>query len=77
MGDLGLIPGLGRYLGGGHGYPLQYSCMEHPHGQRSLVGYRPWVLIELEETEQLYPEHTPELVTHVERAPCKTSMSLY
>ena len=29
-GDLGLIPGLGRSPGGGHGNPLQYSCLEHP-----------------------------------------------
>ena len=34
--DLGLIPGLGRSHGGGHGNPLQYSCLEKPHGQRSL-----------------------------------------
>ena len=40
-GDLGSIPGLGRFPGGGHGNPLQYSCLENPHGQRSLVGYRP------------------------------------
>ena len=38
VGDLGSIPGLGRYPGGGHGNPLQYSCLENPHGQRSLVG---------------------------------------
>ena len=41
-GDLGLIPGVGRSPGGGHGNPLQYSCLENPHGQRSLVGYSPW-----------------------------------
>ena len=41
-GDLGSIPGLGRSPGGGHGNPLQYSCLENPHGQRSLVGYSPW-----------------------------------
>ena len=34
-----MIPGLGRSLGGGHGNPLQYSCLQNPHGQRSLVGY--------------------------------------
>ena len=28
--DLGLIPGSGRSLGGGHGNPLQYSCLEAP-----------------------------------------------
>ena len=34
----GLTPGLGRYPGG-QGNPLQYSCLESPSGQRSLVGY--------------------------------------
>ena len=29
-GDLGLIPGLGKSPGGGHGNPLQYSCLENP-----------------------------------------------
>ena len=28
--DIGLIPGLGKSLGGGHGNPLQYSCLENP-----------------------------------------------
>ena len=28
--DQGLIPGSGRYPGGGHGNPLQYSCLENP-----------------------------------------------
>ena len=37
--DLGLIHGLGRSPGGKHGNTLQYSCLENPHGQRSLVGY--------------------------------------
>ena len=30
MGDLGLIPGLGRSLGGGNGNPLKHSCLENP-----------------------------------------------
>ena len=38
-GDLGLIPGLGRSPGRRHGNPLQYFCLENPHGQRSLPGY--------------------------------------
>ena len=42
-GDLGLISELGRSPGGGQGNPLQYSCLENPHGQRSLMGYSPWV----------------------------------
>ena len=49
--DLGSIPGLGRSLGGGHGNPLQYSCLENHHGQRSLVGYSPWGCKELDMTE--------------------------
>ena len=40
--DAGSIPGLGGPPGKGHGNPLQYSCLENPHGQRSLVGYSPW-----------------------------------
>ena len=40
-GDPGSIPGSGRSPGGGHGNPLQYSCLETPHGQKSLVGYSP------------------------------------
>ena len=28
--DVGLIPGLGRSPGGGHGNPVQYSCLENP-----------------------------------------------
>ena len=34
-GDLGLIPGLGRFAGEGNGKPVQYSG--ESHGQRSLV----------------------------------------
>ena len=30
VGDVGSIHGLGRSPGGGHGNPLQYSCLEHP-----------------------------------------------
>ena len=50
-GDLGSVLGLGRYPGGGHGNPLQYSCLENPHGQRSLEGYSPWGCKELDMTE--------------------------
>ena len=35
VGDLDLIPGLGRSPRGGHGNPVQYSCLENSHGQRS------------------------------------------
>ena len=36
-GDLGLTPGSGRSPGEGNGNPLQYSCLENPHGQRKLT----------------------------------------
>ena len=32
-GDTGLIPGLGRSPGGGHGNPLQYSYLENSKGR--------------------------------------------
>ena len=51
--DMGLIPGSGRSPGGGHGNPLQYSCLDNPHGQRSLVGYSPWGHKELDMTEAI------------------------
>ena len=53
VGDLGSIPELGRSPGGGYGNPLQYSCLENLHGQRSLVGCSPWSLKESDTTEQL------------------------
>ena len=42
VGDLGLIPGSERSPERMYGNPLQYSCLENPHGQRSLAGYSPW-----------------------------------
>ena len=33
--DLGSIPGLGSSPGGGHGNPLQYSCLENPMMEES------------------------------------------
>ena len=53
VGDPGLIPGLGRSPEEGNNYPLQYSCLENPHGQRSLAGYSPWARKESNMTEQL------------------------
>ena len=53
VGDLGLIPRLGRSSGGGHGNPLQYSCLETCLGQKSLAGYSPWAHKESDMTEGL------------------------
>ena len=52
-GDLASISGLGRSPGEGHGNPLQCSCLENPHGQRSLEGCSPWGRKESDTTEQL------------------------
>ena len=52
-GDLGSIPGSGGSPGEGNGNPLQYSCLEKSHRQRSLMGYRPWGRKESDLTEQL------------------------
>ena len=50
-GDLVSISGLGRCPGEVNGNPLQYSCLEKPHGQRSLVGCSPWGLKDSDITE--------------------------
>ena len=52
-GDLGSIPGLGRSPGEGYGNPLECSCLENPHGQKSLVGYSPWDRKKSETIERL------------------------
>ena len=52
-GDPGSIPGSERSPGDGIGYPLQYSCLENPQGQWSLVGYSPRGCKESDTTERL------------------------
>ena len=45
-GDAGSIPGLGRSLGEGNGYPLEYSCLENPMDRgtwRSQTSEHNWV----------------------------------
>ena len=36
------IPGWGRSPGEGNDNPLQYSCLENPHGWSCLMAYSPW-----------------------------------
>ena len=43
--NVGLIPGSGRSLGGGHGNPLEYSCLENPMDREA------WWVIESDTTE--------------------------
>ena len=49
--DGSLNPGLEKSSEGGHGNPLQYSCLRKSHGQRSPVGYGPTGCKELDTTE--------------------------
>ena len=64
-GGMGSIPGSGRSSGGVHGHPAQYSCLENPHGQRSLVGYSPWSHKELDVTDTT-ERHGGKTVTHAQ-----------
>ena len=49
-GDLGFIPGSGRFPGGGHGNPLVFLPVE-PYGLRSLTDYSPYGREESDTTE--------------------------
>ena len=52
VGDLCLIPGLGRSLGEGNGYPFQYSGLESPMDRGAWwTTYSPWGRKELDTTE--------------------------
>ena len=66
-------PELGRSLGGGNGnplqysfffFPLQYSCLEKSHRERSLVGYNPWSHKELDATKPLDTKQLDTKSTH-------------
>ena len=48
---VGSIPGSGRSPGGGHGNPLQYSCLENPMGRGAWRATVHWVAQELDMTE--------------------------
>ena len=47
---------------GEHGYPLQYSCLENPHGQRSLVGYSTCSLNESDTTKLLSTAYSDYII---------------
>ena len=53
----GFNPWVGKNPWRRHEYPLQYSCLENPHGQRSLMGYCPWGRKESDMTEELSTHH--------------------
>ena len=66
-GDLGSIPGLGRPLGEGHGNPLQYACLENPHGQRTLMVYSSCLCKDSDMTERLSTAHSYSKINACQR----------
>ena len=61
-GNLGSVPELGRSPGGEHGNPF-HSCLDNPHGQKSLVGYSPQGHPESDMTGQLSPAQLSEIIS--------------
>ena len=57
-GDLGSIPELERSPGGGHGNPLQYSCLENPMDREAWRSLVHRVTKSLDTTEVTYCTHT-------------------
>ena len=60
----------------GHGYPLQYPCLENPCGQRSLAGYSPWGC-RVGHTERLSTVYSRVLLPSVLEPSYDTKGSLY
>ena len=56
---MGSIPRLERSLGGGHGNPLQYSCLENPLDRRAWQAMVPRVAQSWTQLKQL--GRTPSL----------------
>ena len=71
--DIDLIPGLGRSPGGGHGNQLQYSCLESPHGQRSLAGYNPKSLTQLSDLAWMHAHSLKRLFVFLKLS-CMSSL---
>ena len=68
VGDPSSTPGLGRYSGGGHGNPLQYTCLENQsHGQKSLVDNSPQCRKESDTTQHNLAEATQHSTHACER----------
>ena len=66
--DVVSIPGSGRSPGGGHGNPLQYSCLENPMDRGALqVLVAPLSYKESDSTEATEHKHTLSEVGHSSR----------
>ena len=53
--DAGSVPGLGRSRGGGHGNPLQFSCLENPMDRGAQ-----WAAVGRKESDTIEHEHTQQ-----------------
>ena len=67
VGDLGSIPGSGRFFGEGNGNPLQYSCLENP-----MDGEAWWATVHgvaKSRTREMLPSECVALLLGVEAGP--------
>ena len=71
-GDLGSIPGLGRFPGGGSGNPFQYPCLENPMDRGAWWATVQGVERDLDRTERL--DHN-QLSTYQALTAVSTSIS--
>ena len=77
LASLRLSLSLERSPGEGNGNPLQYCCLENPHGQRSLADYSPWGCKESDTTERLTITPHSQFHSGVEGVPSKIPPPLY
>ena len=70
MKDMGLIPGSGRSTGGGHGNPLQYSCLENPmdRGAWHKIA-KSWTRLKQLNTNTIYTSWAFQVVLMVKNPP--------
>ena len=72
--EVGLVPGSERSPRVGNGSPLEYSCLEKFHGQRSLAGYSPQGHKELDTTESVCTRTHTRTHTHTHILSVRTRM---
>ena len=66
-GDTGSILGSRRYPGGGHGNPLQYSGLENPMDQRTVLATvrgvaKSWTQLNITDNQKFIPSYPPSFL---------------